>query len=284
MEIVYLGSRPICKQNECAFALEGDRTVDETHVKIVLQAKKTLQAVQVTDLRSSTGTLFNGKPIAAGKDRKAFINDTICIGDSTIKILPLAEEETKAMVDREIRAGKERRMERKRLKMIHITPETEDDLLESIWANTMEKKLKASTKSRRPSGVPRTTPRSSASVTGRSPDNRGFIRHFKANPNLVSSREPPVRHSSQARENDERSMCSQSTTSRSTISRPVPSQLTTYSPKELIDIRAARITAQQIARRWLAQKKVAVLRRELAALDIQRCFDRNTGFRQSTNN
>lgn len=141
----------------------------------------------------------------------------------------------KAMVDREIRAEKERRMERKRLKMIHITPETEDDLLESIWANTMEKKPKASTKSRRPSGVPRTTPRSSASVAGSSSDNRGVIRRFKANPNLVSSRDPPVRYSNQARDNDERSMCSQSTASRSTISRPVPSRLTTYSPKELID-------------------------------------------------
>ena len=92
-ETVYLGSNPTAKGGD-AFALSGDRKVDDTHIKIVLQASKRLQAVLVTDLTSSKGTQVNGIIIPAQKERQVFINDTIKIGDSTMKILKLAQEET----------------------------------------------------------------------------------------------------------------------------------------------------------------------------------------------
>jgi hypothetical protein len=143
----------------------------------------------------------------------------------------------KAMVDREIRAEKKRRKERKKLRQIHHTPEMEDDLLESIWASTIEKTdvsdPRASKKSRRSSGVPR-MPRDSASVASDFSGSRGSKRRFKIDPNLASFHEPIVRDSNRLRDYDERSMCSQST-AWSSLSRPPPPRLTTYSPNELKD-------------------------------------------------
>lgn len=93
-EIVYLGSNPTAKDGD-GFALSGDDQVDDTHVKFVLSANKRLQTVLVTDLKSSSGTYVNGTAIPARKEQKVFINDTITIGDSTMKVVKLAAHEDK---------------------------------------------------------------------------------------------------------------------------------------------------------------------------------------------
>jgi hypothetical protein len=134
----------------------------------------------------------------------------------------------KAMVDREIRAEKKRRKERRKLKQIHHTPENEDDLLESIWASAIEKTdettdidpRKSSSRSRRLPSVPR-TPRvgnDCASVT--SERSRGSRRRPKGD-----------RHLNTSRDYDERSVNSQST-ARSNLSRAPPPRLTQYSSNE----------------------------------------------------
>lgn len=91
METVYLGSRPTVNDGD-GFALTGDKHVDDTHTKLVLSATKRIQSVLVTDLRSSSGTYVNGSSIPARKERKVFIGDSITIGDSTMKVMPLAQE------------------------------------------------------------------------------------------------------------------------------------------------------------------------------------------------
>jgi abnormal spindle-like microcephaly-associated protein len=131
----------------------------------------------------------------------------------------------KAMVDREIRAEKKRRMERRKIKQIHHTPENEDDLLESIWASAIEKTdvdpPKSSSRSRRPPGVPR-SPRvgnDGASVT--SERSRGGRRRLKGELHLNTT------------DYDERSVNSQRT-ARS-LSRVPPPRLTTYSSNDFKD-------------------------------------------------
>ena len=90
-ETVILGSNPKAKNGE-AFALPGDDEVDETHLKIDLDANKKMQAVIVTNLSSSCDTYVNGTAIPFKKSRKVFISDTITIGDSTMKIQKLRDE------------------------------------------------------------------------------------------------------------------------------------------------------------------------------------------------
>lgn len=96
-ETVILGSNPKAK-NGAAFALPGDDQVDETHLKIDLDANKKMQAVMVTNLSSSNDTYVNGTLIASKKSRKVFISDTITIGDSTMKIQKLATNEKQVEV------------------------------------------------------------------------------------------------------------------------------------------------------------------------------------------
>jgi hypothetical protein len=94
-ETVILGSRPNAKNAE-AFVLAGDEEVDETHLKIDLDANKKIQAVVVTNLSSSRDAYVNGTAIAFKMSRKVFISDTIKIGDSTMKVQTLATNEKRA--------------------------------------------------------------------------------------------------------------------------------------------------------------------------------------------
>ena len=94
-ETVILGSNPKAKNAE-AFVLPGDEEVDETHLKIDLDANKKMQAVVVTNLSSSCDAYVNGTAIAFKKSRKVFISDKIKIGDSTMKVQTLATNEKRA--------------------------------------------------------------------------------------------------------------------------------------------------------------------------------------------
>ena len=91
METVYLGGNPTAKDGD-GFAMPGDDQVDDTHIKLVLQANKRMQTVLVTNLSSSSGTFINGSSIPAKKERKVFINDTITIGGSVLKIMKLPQD------------------------------------------------------------------------------------------------------------------------------------------------------------------------------------------------
>ena len=80
-EIVNVGSKPSSTVGE-VFALKKDKMLNATHVRLDLSINRQLTAVKVTD-KSKGGTYVNRDAV---KSTKAFINDTIKIGESSLKI------------------------------------------------------------------------------------------------------------------------------------------------------------------------------------------------------
>ncbi|KAI2508566.1 hypothetical protein MHU86_5858 [Fragilaria crotonensis] len=78
-----------CPEDPYEFLLSGDPSVDLVHAQVTLQVNKRLVTVLVKDLKSSAGTVVEKVRLGAGKSQKAFINDTIVLGKTIIKVLPL---------------------------------------------------------------------------------------------------------------------------------------------------------------------------------------------------
>lgn len=78
-----------CPEDPYEFLLSGDPSVDLVHAQVTLQVNKRLVTVLVKDLKSSAGTVVEKVLLGAGKSQKAFINDTIVLGKTIIKVLPL---------------------------------------------------------------------------------------------------------------------------------------------------------------------------------------------------
>lgn len=83
-ETVFIGSKPSSNVGE-ALTLKKDKLVKNTHVRLDLSINRKLTAVKVTD--KSKGMTFVNRD--AVKSTKAFINDTITIGDTSFQIRPL---------------------------------------------------------------------------------------------------------------------------------------------------------------------------------------------------
>ena len=85
-ERVVFGRRP---EDPHEFRLSGDPSIDLVHAQVTLQVNKRLVTVLVKDLKSSAGTVVEKVLLGAGKSQKAFINDTIVLGKTIIKVFPL---------------------------------------------------------------------------------------------------------------------------------------------------------------------------------------------------
>jgi serine/threonine protein kinase len=83
-EIVIVGSEPSSSVGE-VLTLKKDKMLQATHVRLDLSINRRVTAVKVTD-KSKGETYVNRHPV---KSTKAFINDTIKIGDTSFKIQPL---------------------------------------------------------------------------------------------------------------------------------------------------------------------------------------------------
>ena len=88
-DTVVFGRRP---QDPHEYLLSGDPSIDLAHAQVTLQVNKTLVTVLVKNLKSSAGTLVDKTILGPGKSQKAFINDTIVLGETSIKVVPLKPE------------------------------------------------------------------------------------------------------------------------------------------------------------------------------------------------
>ena len=71
------------------YILLGDPAIALVHAHVSLHVTKRLLSVLVKDLKSSDRTWVGKVPIRSGKSMKAFLNDTIILGETRIKIIPL---------------------------------------------------------------------------------------------------------------------------------------------------------------------------------------------------
>ena len=87
---IFLGANPI---SDASFPMSKDKSItNSSHASLTLEAAKTFFTVLVTDLNSTSGTSVNGGKIGKGKTQKAFLNDSIEMGDSALKIVPLSSK------------------------------------------------------------------------------------------------------------------------------------------------------------------------------------------------
>lgn len=89
VETFVLGSKPSSSSKGDPLALKNDRSIDASHVRLELVAKKKLTMVAVTDLNSKGGTVINREALGKGKSTRAFMKDTIKIGNTVIQVLTL---------------------------------------------------------------------------------------------------------------------------------------------------------------------------------------------------
>ena len=85
--VLVIGSNPTSKSEE-TFLIQ-DPSVGANHVRLELVVARKLCTVNVKDLKSSGGTLVNATNVKAGKVQKAFMNDSIHIGDTVLQIKTL---------------------------------------------------------------------------------------------------------------------------------------------------------------------------------------------------
>lgn len=86
-ETVIIGSNPASKVGK-VFPLEKDNTLHKTHVRLDLDRKnRKLTAIKVTDKSKNNGKTYVNRNVV--KNTKAFINDRIIIGNTTLKVQTL---------------------------------------------------------------------------------------------------------------------------------------------------------------------------------------------------
>lgn len=96
-EIAFGGDHPdtVCigkDPDSCAmkdttkFALADDDSASDVHAKFVINSKKNVNSVRVTNMSSSDGTVVNGTSLAKGKSKQAFVGDKVKIGKSLFQI------------------------------------------------------------------------------------------------------------------------------------------------------------------------------------------------------
>ena len=89
-DTIYFGANPI---SDASFPMSKDKSITNlSHACFKLETSKTFFTVLVTDLNSTSGTSVNGGKIGKGKQQKAFMNDSIEMGDSALKIVPLSSK------------------------------------------------------------------------------------------------------------------------------------------------------------------------------------------------
>lgn len=71
------------------FNLAKDSKVDQTHISMQLQVTRKLTTVLVKSM-SSNGAFVGRENIPKGKSKKIFINDVVTVGNTEIKVVPLA--------------------------------------------------------------------------------------------------------------------------------------------------------------------------------------------------
>eukprot|EP00978_Attheya_sp_CCMP212_P047488 scaffold421402_cov48-Attheya_sp.AAC.4 len=83
-----VGKKPSASRSDVksSFRLSNESSISTSHVQLTLNvsSRGNVFSVEVRDLESSSGTLFNGKKIPKGKTRQAFIGDKIQIGNSIL--------------------------------------------------------------------------------------------------------------------------------------------------------------------------------------------------------
>ena len=85
-EKVVFGLRP---DDPDEYVLSGDPSIDLAHAQVTLQVNKALVTVLVKNFKSSAVTAVGSFLLGPGKSQKAFINDTIVLGETSIKVVPL---------------------------------------------------------------------------------------------------------------------------------------------------------------------------------------------------
>ena len=104
-ESLLVGRNPVSKNGESILALSRDSQVDDSHAKIELWSTKKLIAVNVTDLKSSSGTFHGHEKIRTSM--KVFSGDLIRLGGTTLKVVELDAAKL-ATTPKEAQAGKKR--------------------------------------------------------------------------------------------------------------------------------------------------------------------------------
>lgn len=86
-DTVVIGKHPRPGPGQLGLALTNDSEVDDSHVKLELGVgRKNLVSVNVTDLKSSSGSFVGSEKIRKGKDYRVFCGQSVRIGDSTFAI------------------------------------------------------------------------------------------------------------------------------------------------------------------------------------------------------
>jgi serine/threonine protein kinase len=86
-DTVVIGRQPRPGPGQLGLALTNDSEVDDSHVKLELSVgRKNLVSVNVTDLKSSSGSFVGSEKIRKGKDYRVFCGQSVRIGGSTFVI------------------------------------------------------------------------------------------------------------------------------------------------------------------------------------------------------
>jgi pSer/pThr/pTyr-binding forkhead associated (FHA) protein len=86
-DTVVIGRQPRPEPGQLELALTNDSEVDDSHVKLELSVgRKNLVSVNVTDLKSSSGSFVGSEKIRKGKDYRVFCGQSVRIGGSTFVI------------------------------------------------------------------------------------------------------------------------------------------------------------------------------------------------------
>ena len=104
-----IGRNPVPKNGESILDLSRDSLVDDSHAKIELWSTKKLIAVNVTDLKSSSGTFHGHEKIRTSM--KVFSGGVIKVGGTTLKVVELDAAKV-ATTPFEAQAGKKRAIRR----------------------------------------------------------------------------------------------------------------------------------------------------------------------------
>jgi hypothetical protein len=88
-ESFVVGRNPTTKGGEAALALPDDADVDDSHIRLDLSVSKKLIGLNVTDLKSSSGSFVGSEKIRKGKDYRIFRGGSVRIGETVLTVKTL---------------------------------------------------------------------------------------------------------------------------------------------------------------------------------------------------
>lgn len=120
-ESIIVGRNPESKRGETALLLPNDQKIDNSHIRMDLSVSKKLISVNVTDLKSSSGSFVGADKIRTGKDYRIFRGGTVRIGETLLAIKSL-DPSNSAVSNQDSKPSEQKRanMQKEASKIFHV--------------------------------------------------------------------------------------------------------------------------------------------------------------------